>query len=116
MTGSAIATVILAALMVEGAVEGIKTAWPEISAHTGIIYILCVVISAVVCYATGAGIFGVLGVQCNPLVDTGITALIVARGSNHIFDIFEKFTGTKPPAAAEQFGEIPSGIDESGRG
>ena len=119
MTGSAIATIILCALLVEGIVEGVKTAYPALDGRTGAIYIVCVVVSLVCCFGVNAGIFGVLGVSCNRYIDTAITALIVARGSNHVFDIFERFAQNWKKAdgiSGTDEQDAPHGYTEEGRG
>lgn len=90
--------VIVFAILVEGIVEYFKLAFPRFGESQFIIP-ATVLLGVAVCILYGCDLLAVMGlVTPVPYVGNVLTGILVARGSNYIYDVIGKFTDAKGAA------------------
>ena len=84
--------VIAFAILVEGIVEYFKLAFPRFG-MSQLIVPVTVLLGVAVCVLYGCDLLAVMGlVTPVPYVGNVLTGILVARGSNYIYDVIGKFT------------------------
>ena len=90
--------VIAFAILVEGIVEYIKLASVRF-AESAFVIPVTIVLGVAVCTLYGCDILAVFGlITPVPYVGNVLTGIIVARGSNYVYDLIGKFTDAKGAA------------------
>lgn len=91
---TAITLIIIMAITVEALVEYIKTLFSTDS-KTIILQMSALAASIILCLATGANIYGLLGVTfAYPIIGVVLTGIFASRGSNYISDFIGKLQST----------------------
>ena len=84
--------VIAFSIIVEGIVEYIKLASVRF-AESAFVIPVTIVLGVAVCILYGCDILAVMGLNASvPYVGNLLTGIIVARGSNYVYDLIGKFT------------------------
>lgn len=81
------------AIVVEGIVEHIKQGFPVIADKTWAILLITWLIGIAGCLVFGIDVFELLHIRAKvPYVGEIITGMLIARGSNYMYDLVGKFT------------------------
>ena len=81
------------AIVVEGIVEHIKQGFPAIAEKTWAILMITWLFGIGGCLAFGIDVFDLLQIRSKiPYVGEIITGILIARGSNYMYDLIGKFT------------------------
>lgn len=91
---NALYILLITAIITEALTEYLKTAVPKL-AGSNYIYVATILVAAVVAFSTGANIFEVVGLAVNRYVGVALTAVLVSRGSNYIYDLVSKLGNVK---------------------
>lgn len=84
-------------------VEGIVTYARELSAEFKVVLLAPIVLGIVVSIAYGLDIPAVLGISAQvPYIGSILTGIIIARGSNYLFDLVGKLTQEPVTARVRQ--------------
>lgn len=80
-------------------IEGIVTYVRELSTNFKAVLLAPIVLSVVVAIAYGLDIPAVLGISAQvPYIGSVLTGIIIARGSNYLFDVVGRLTQERPNA------------------
>ncbi|MDO4809966.1 MAG: hypothetical protein Q4A04_08415 [Eubacteriales bacterium] len=81
------------AIVVEGIVEHIKQGFPVIADKTWAILLITWLIGIGGCLVFGIDVFDLLKIRAKvPFAGEIITGMLIARGSNYMYDLIGKFT------------------------
>lgn len=81
------------AIVVEGIVEHIKQGFPVIADKTWAILLITWLIGIAGCLVFGIDVFDLLHIRAKvPFAGEIITGMLIARGSNYMYDLIGKFT------------------------
>lgn len=94
---NAFSQLVIIAVLVEAIWENIKRVYSNSKVDTSVIGSLGV--SIVVCVATGADIFPLVGMPLAvPFLGSTLTGIVTARGANFVNDLFTRLNGPKKEA------------------
>ena len=91
-------TVIFIAIIVETLTELFKLWFPKLKEREWVLRLCTIVIGIILCISCGADVFQEAGISEKvPLIGNIITGILVAGGSNIIYDIISKVRKSKTP-------------------
>ena len=97
MTG--IVLIIVLAIIVEAFVEygkSIGNAFADGQWKTAVTQLVAAALGVLICLATGADLFAVIGVAfANPMLGVVLTGIIISRGANYVSDFVKRLQGVK---------------------
>lgn len=92
-----LAAIVFIAVIVEGLVEYIKLSFPKFAETTWAIFVSTIALGVGAALTFGIDLFEIIGIPTAvPYVGQILTGVIVARGSNYVYDVIGKYTDQKP--------------------
>ena len=97
MTG--IVLIIVLAIIIEAFIEYGKSIGKAFAAgawKTAVTQLFAIVLGVLICFATGADLFAVVGVAfAVPWLGVVLTGIIISRGANYVSDFVKRLQGVK---------------------